>query len=115
MMAYIVVLVLDNPDQCHDVLTAWEEAGAPGATILESTGLHRLRGRLLCDDAPLFPSVRHLVQGEELRHRTIFAVIEDEETMERVIAATEALIDFSQPHTGLLFTLPVGRVVGLKR
>jgi nitrogen regulatory protein PII len=113
-MAYIVVLVLDNPDQCTDVLTAWEEAEAPGATILESTGMHRVRGRLFRDDVPLFPSVRHLAQVEELRHRTIFAVIENEETLERVIAATEALIDFSQPHSGLLFTVPVGRVVGLK-
>lgn len=114
-MMHLLILVLDNPYQCTDVLAAWEEAGAPGATILESTGMHRVRGRRLRDDIPLIPSVRHLLQREELRNRTLFTVIEDEEILERVIAATEALIDFSQPHSGLLFTVPVGRVVGLKR
>ena len=42
-MAHLLVFVLDNLEQCSDILNAWEEAGTPGVTILESTGLARLR------------------------------------------------------------------------
>ena len=79
-MAYLVVLVLDNPDQCPDVLRAWDEAGVPGATILESTGLARLQ-KAIWDDLPLVPSVRDLLGTRELHHRTLFTIVRDEEVI----------------------------------
>ena len=42
-MGYLVVFVLDNPDRCQDVLDSWENVGAKGITILESTGIGRVR------------------------------------------------------------------------
>ena len=114
-MAYLLVIVLDNLEQCSDILDAWEEAGTPGVTILESTGLARLRSAMR-DDLPLLPSMRDLLASRELHHRTLFTVIEDEATLERVIAATERIIgDFSRHHTGLLFVVPVSRVLGLEK
>lgn len=114
-MVHLVIFVLDNLEQCSAILDAWEEAGAPGMTILESTGLRRLRGAMR-DDLPLLPSLQDLLASRELRNRTLFTVIEDEATLERVIAATERIIgDFTRPHTGLLFAVPVTRVVGLKK
>ena len=38
-MSYLVVFVLDSLDLFQDVLDAWENAGAKGITILESTGI----------------------------------------------------------------------------
>jgi nitrogen regulatory protein PII len=115
MMAHLLVFVLDNLEQCSQVLEAWEGAGAPGITILESTGLGRLR-RIMRDDLPLLPSLRDLLAAQELHHRTLFSVIEDETTLERVIAATQRVIgDFTRHHTGLLFVVPVTRVLGLEK
>jgi nitrogen regulatory protein PII len=114
-MAHLLVFVLDNLEQCPAILDAWEEAGTPGVTILESTGLGRLRGAMR-DDLPLLPSLRDLLARQELHNRTLFTVIEDEATLERVITATEQIIgDFTRPHTGLLFVVPVSRVLGLKK
>ncbi len=114
-MAHVLVLVLENLRLCQDVLRAWEEAGAPGATILESIGMAHLRG-VLRDDLPLMPSLRDVLSSRELHHRTLFTVIEDETTLERVIQATEGVVgDFSQPHTGLLFVVPVTFSLGLKK
>jgi nitrogen regulatory protein PII len=113
-MPHLVVFVLDNLEQCPQVLDAWDEAGAPGVTILESTGLRRVRA-MMRDDMPLFPSLRDLLASRELHHRTLFTVVEDEATLERVIAATERVIgDFTRHHTGLLFVVPVTRVLGLE-
>lgn len=114
-MAYVVVLVLDNLEQCPAVLDAWEKAGVGGVTILESSGLGRFRG-FVSDDLPLMPSLRDLLATRELHHRTLFSVVEDEATLERVIAATEQVVgDLNKPRTGLLFALPVTRVVGLRK
>lgn len=114
-MAYLVVLVLDNLEQCPAVLDAWEQAGVGGITILESSGLGRMRG-ILSDDLPLIPSLRDLLATREFQHRTLFTVVEDEATVERVIATTERVVgDLNEPHTGLLFALPVSRVLGLHK
>ena len=114
-MAHLLVCVLNNLEQCPDILDAWEAAGAPGVTILESTGLGRVRSAVR-DDLPLLPSLRDFLASQELHHRTIFTVIEDEATLERIIAATEQVIgDLSRHHTGLLFVVPVSRVLGLEK
>lgn len=113
-MADLLVLVLDNLEQCPDVLDAWEAAGVTGVTILESTGLNRMRQGIR-DDYPLLPSLRSLLAGSETHHRTLFSVIEDETVLERAIAATQRVVgDLSQPYTGLLFVVPVSQVLGLK-
>ena len=114
-MVHLLVCVLDNLEQCPDILDAWEAAGAPGVTILESTGLGRVR-RAVRDDLPLLPSLRDFFARRELNHRTLFTVIEDEATLERVIAATERVIgDFTRQRTGLLFVVPVSRALGLEK
>ncbi len=56
-MNYLVVLIVDDPDHCPAILNAWEEAGVSGVTILESSGLGRLRQGGLMDDLPLMPSL----------------------------------------------------------
>ncbi len=114
-MPNLLVLVLDDPGRCPDVLDAWEGAGVTGVTILESTGQARMR-RAIRDDLPLMPSLRDLLAGTELHHRTLFSVVADEEILERAIAATERTIgDLNTHHTGVLFVVPVTRVLGLTR
>ena len=114
-MAHLVVFVMDRVEQCFDILETWEKAGASGITILESTGLQRLR-RTMRDDLPLLPSLRNLLTTQELHHRTIFTVIENEETVQRLVEATQRCVgDFSEPHSGLLFVVPVSQVYGLHK
>ena len=113
-MAQLVMLVLDNAGLCYDVMNAWSEAGARGMTLLESIGLQRLRAAW--DDLPLMPSLRDLIPCEEVRQRTLFTVVPDEETVDRIVAATERVVgDLNQEHTGILFVLPVARVVGVRK
>lgn len=113
-MYHMILLVLDNPDQCPSVLDAWEDLGVGGITILESTGLGRVRDRGIRDDLPLMPSVMDLLKSREERHRTLFTVVEDEAQVDRIVEATEGIVgDLEQPHNGVLFVLPVSRVVGL--
>lgn len=115
-MTHLLVFVLDNVDQYPAILEAWEAAGIPGVTILDSAGLGRIHERALRDDTPLMPSLRDLLPSQEVNHRTLFSVIEDETVLKRVIAATQTVVgNFSRHHTGLLFVVPVALVLGLER
>ena len=69
-MNYLVVLIVDNIDDCPKILSAWEEAGVLGITILESTGLGRMRRAGLSEDLPLMPSMHDLYKFGEVHHLT---------------------------------------------
>lgn len=115
-MYQMVLLILDDLDLCSDVLAAWEATGVSGITILESTGLGRVRKAGFRDGLPLMPSLLNLMQSREETHRTLFTVVEGEEMVDRLIQATETITgDMSAANTGVLFVLPVSRVVGIRK
>jgi nitrogen regulatory protein PII len=115
-MPHLIVFVLDDPDRCRDVLDAWEAAGAPGVTILDSSGLGRVRRAGVRDDVPLMPSLSDLFRRQEDHHRTLFSVVKDQAQVEAIVQATQALIgELDRGHTGLLFVVPVAEVYGLHK
>lgn len=113
-MYHMILLVLDNLEQCPAMLDAWEAAGASGITILDSTGLARMKSGIR-DDLPLMPSLTSLLKGREEHHRTLFTVVEGEARVDRIIDATQMITgSLEHEHNGVLFVLPVSRVVGLR-
>lgn len=112
-MYALVVLVLARVEMLQDVLQAWQDAGAPDATVIESTGLARISRLFGRDDVPLFPSLADLSEGGQSVHHTIFSVVDSDSLIDSLINATQAVVgDLSQPDRGILFVLPVVRVVG---
>lgn len=112
-MYQMVLLIVAKLDQCPTILDAWEAAGVGGITILESTGLGRVRQASIRDDIPLMPSLSRLFQNREVRHRTIFTVVDSDEMVDKLIEVTEnQLGDLNNPDNGVMFVLPVSRVVG---
>lgn len=115
MIPCLVVLVLANPEMLQDVLCAWDSAGAPEVTVLESTGLARINALFGCDDLPLFPSLRIFLEHRESMHNTIFSVLDSDALVDTLIAATQSVVgDLSQPGRGILFVVPLSRVVGYR-
>jgi len=115
-MANMLVLVLDQVENFPEIVRAWEEVGVPGVTVLESAGSRKLMDHANRDDVPLIPSLRSLLEGGESHNRTIFTVIEDDAVLERAIQAAQKIVgDFMQPHTGILFVVPVARTFGVPK
>lgn len=113
-MAFLVVLIVDDPDDCSPVLESWESVGVTGVTILESTGVGRLRRAGLRDDLPLMPSIRDLFQSKEVHHRTLLSVVDNQETVDKMVKlALDDLGDLNKPNSGFLFVVPVLQVYGL--
>lgn len=109
-------LVLDNPALLNDVLEAWSELGVRGITILESTGVHRVRSKASRQDAPFMLGFSRLLRTDQVGHYTLFAVVPNMEIVERLVAATETIVgDLSQPNTGVLFATPLTAAWGLPK
>jgi len=108
----LLVFVLNKEEFLEDVLEAFVEAGIPGATILDSEGM----GRFLTYEVPLFADFKEFMRGNKPYNKTIFSVVDDEEKVKKVEKLIEKICgDLSEPGTGILFTIPVDYVRGLKK
>jgi hypothetical protein len=112
-MPVLLVAIIEDLSKIWDVIDEWERLGVSGATIYDSAGLNRARQ---LRDLPLFPSVRELLEGTETQHRTLWSVLEDGLNVEALVRATETIVGpLDRPHTGILFTIPVLGVWGLRK
>ena len=107
----LVVFILNRDELLERVLEAFVEAGVPGATVIDSEGM----GQLLASEVPLFADVKELIRGNKASNRVIFSVVGSAETVQRLERLLEkACGDLSVPGTGILFTVPVDYVKGLR-
>ncbi len=106
---FMVFFVLDNVDMLTEVLETWAKAGIKGATIIESTGIHRrLKQRLPMRF--LFQSNQSIEEG----NCVLMAIVDSEELVKRCLEATESLVgDLDLPNTGVFAAWPVMFVKGV--
>ena len=106
----LLIAVIDDPERTEEILAGFLEIGVTGATILSSEGM----GRLLSQELPMFAGLQTLIGRSRPQNQTLFSVIDDPATVERAIAVIEDICGrFTSPATGIVFTVPVSRVVGL--
>jgi nitrogen regulatory protein P-II 1 len=115
-MSFLVVMIVDDPENYIPILEAWDSIGVSGVTILQSTGLGRLRRTMYMDDLPLLPRLQDFEESLEVQHRTLLSVVDDDETVTKMVkAAQEITGDLDIPNSGFLFVLPVIKAFGLNR
>jgi nitrogen regulatory protein PII len=107
----LVVFILNTEDLLDEVLAAFVEAEVPGATILDSEGM----GRFLTYEVPLFASFKEFMKGNKPYNKTIISVVDSDEKIGRLEELIEKVCGpLNEPGTGLLFTVPVDYVRGLR-
>jgi nitrogen regulatory protein P-II 1 len=112
----MVLFVLHDTEKLDDLLAAWQEAGAPGVTVLESTGVGRLdHNDGLREDTPLMPSLEDFYPDPEEMSRTLFTVMKDELVPKVVEATLRVVGDLDEPNTGVLVVLPTFMAYGLDK
>jgi len=108
---YMIMFVLDDTERLNSLLEAWEKAGVRGATIIESTGIPRVRRRR--------NPMRYAFQtaGEvnvEEGNITLFVIVESEATVQACLQATEQVTGtLDGPDTGVFAAWPLAIVKGL--
>jgi len=112
-MTHLLIVILDDLTCMPDLLQAWRTIGVPGTTILESAGAYRVETWL---SRVGLGGLDRLFESKEVRRRTLFAAIEDDELLARAVAEAERVVgSFDRPDSGLLLVLPVTQVKGLKK
>ncbi|MBI5666741.1 MAG: hypothetical protein HZC41_01930 [Chloroflexi bacterium] len=115
-MQKLVILITSRVEDCHSVGEAWQKAGAPGVTLIESFGLRRLQEA--SDSLEVLPGMMSMLEilreNDEIKSVTLVSVVEEAQ-VEGIISATEGVLgDLHQPNTGVLFVIDVERAVGLR-
>jgi len=106
----LLVAVINNEDRIEEILRSFLEIGISGATVIDSHGM----GRLLGGDMPDFAKLQTLVAGTRPRNQTLFSVIDDPDKTEAALEAIQRICgSLTSPATGIAFTMPLSRVVGL--
>ncbi len=109
---YMLMMVLDDSTRLNEVLQGWRDAGVKGVTIVESTGVNRVLPRPTA--GPMFAGFSQIFGSGRVGHNTLFAVIDDLETAKTAVANTETVLgDLTQPHTGIIFAVPVVQAWGM--
>lgn len=105
----LLIAVINQEEKLDDILSGMVELGVTGATIIESEGM----GRVLSHDIPIFAGLATLASRSRPKNSTIFSVLDDEKADEVIQLLQEICGDFEDPATGIVFTVPVTRVLGL--
>jgi nitrogen regulatory protein PII len=105
----LLIAVINHVEQVDDILAGFVELGITGATILDSEGM----GRVLSHDVPIFAGLRSLTARSRPSNQTLFSVIADEKVDSAIALIQEVCGDLDTPGAGIVFTVPLTRVVGL--
>ena len=106
----LLIAVINQEEKLDEILSGLVELGVTGATIINSEGM----GRVLSHDIPIFAGLEALASRSRPQNQTIFSVIREDEKVEGVIRLLQEICgNLEDPATGIVFTIPVTRVVGL--
>ncbi len=106
----LLFAVINHEELVDDILAGFIELGITGATIIESKGM----GRVLSREVPIFAGLRTLAASSRPANRTLFCLADDEKIDAAIALIQEICGSLDEPGAGIVFTVPVGRVVGLK-
>ncbi|HHF42183.1 MAG: hypothetical protein DRI99_00355 [Candidatus Aminicenantes bacterium] len=106
----LLILILNKVEKLEEILEGFIDIGISGATIIDSIGM----GHVLSEEVPIFAGLRFMFVGARPHNKTIFSVIKEEKESEALALIKKIIGDLNQPGTGIVFTIKLDRVEGLK-
>lgn len=102
--------VVNRDDKLEEILSGFLKLGVTGATVINSEGM----GRVLSQEVPIFAGLQTLMSRSRPQNTTIFSVIESPAVLAKAIDfVQQACGGFEEAASGIVFTVPVNRVLGL--
>lgn len=112
-MTNLLVVILHDTDRLGALLDAWDEVGVPGVTIFSSIGGYQARGWL---QKLGLGSLAQIFDSNGVDQRTLMSLIDNDQLLEKAISTADHIVKgFDSPRSGILFTLPVGKILGLQK
>ncbi|MEL7648960.1 MAG: hypothetical protein AAGU76_12750 [Sedimentibacter sp.] len=105
------MVILKKIDMVDEVMQKLAETGVKGGTIVEGTGMAKALVNM--EDIPIFGMLRHmLVDEEKLVSKLLIFVLKEEQVNKTRETIKKVIGDFSEPNTGIMFSIPIKDVEG---
>ena len=118
----LVVLITAQTEKGFRVAQAWQDAGAPGVTIVRSYGLATLQRQLKSGQVELprmvlsmATAMASVIDNVEERSELILSLVESDMVDTLIDASQSVLGDLMEPDSGILFVIDVERAIGIRR
>lgn len=118
----LVILITNQTELALDIALAWQEAGAPGVTIVRAHGIHTLQQEVKRGAVELprmvtsmAAAMAHIIDQVEERSELLLSLVEEGQIDALITAADTILGDLNAPNTGILFTVDVERAIGVRQ
>ena len=115
IVVQLLFVVLNKPELLDELFSMFISIGISRATCLESVGMGRSISETDVISVPLFATLRKHLNESKPYNNTIFTLVPDERIDEVIDSIQKITGDMSKPGTGIIFTVPVGRVVGFPK
>ncbi|MCP4220734.1 MAG: hypothetical protein GY765_39265 [bacterium] len=107
--AKLLICIIEKEEKLEEVLEVFVEEGITSASILDVRGMFEY----LADEIPLFAGFRDLIDNPSSSNKMILSIRKDREDVERAMNLVEEVCgSFTQPNTGIMFSLDIFSVRG---
>lgn len=118
----LIILITSNIENGLEVANRWQDAGAPGVTIIKSVGLYSLQQRIKRGslEVPLhiassMTSMMAYVLGQmEHNNHVLLSVVPAELIPTLMNEAVAVMGDLLEPDNGVAFVVPLDEAIGVR-
>jgi nitrogen regulatory protein PII len=117
----LVILITTRVEEGMDVAQAWQDAGAPGVTIMRTHGIRTLQEQIQKGSYELprmvtsmAAAMTHLLNSMDAPGAMLLSVVDNELVDKLEAATTNVLGDLTQPYHGILIVLDIERAIGVR-
>jgi hypothetical protein len=118
----LIILITSNIENGLEVANRWQDAGAPGVTIIKSVGLYSLQEKIKQGsmEVPLhiassMASMMAYMLGEmEHTNHVLLSVVPKDMIPELLNQARDVMGDLLKPDNGVAFVVPLDEAIGVR-
>ncbi len=115
-MPKLIVMITPLLEEARSVAEGWQQAGAPGATFIESYGIRQLKAAAHASEVlPGTISMIEIMRDQNETSVTLLCLVRDAAMVEKLLEVVKRVVgDLNGPDNGILFVIDVERAVGLR-
>ncbi len=119
----LIILITSNAENGVEVATRWQDAGAPGVTVIKSVGLYSLQRQLQNDsiEVPLHIAssmagvMAYVLREMENTNHVLLSVAPKELVPMLLDEARAVMGDLLEPNHGVAFVVPLDEAIGVRQ
>ena len=119
----LIMLITSNAENGVEVATRWQNAGAPGVTVIKSVGLYSLQRKIMRDslEVPLHIAssmtslMAYVLREMEHTNHVLLSVVPEDLVPTLLDEARAVMGDLLEPNHGVAFVVPIDEAIGVRQ